>query len=172
MKRMIQISTMLAFAVILFGCAGTFRNYGTVKTDRETALMFEQKQLPADYRYYYVGADSEPNAIIGIAPGYTLKTRLWKAVDLTDATLSGWLRSMTGGLGTGTGIWGAALLAKDGRRVGVWYSPHEPSTIIVTPEGEVTVNPPRPNILDNGLSPFSPINRELYAPEFPRTPNR
>ena len=172
MKRMSLIPALLALSLIATGCAGAFTDYGQVRTSREATDMFDQRRLPADHRYYYVGPDSEPDAIIGIAPGYTLKSRLWKPVDLNDATLSAIIGNMTGGLGTGTGIWGAALCDKNGAQVGVWYSPHEGATVRVTEKGEVFVNPPRPSILDEGISPFSPMNRELYSPGLPRVPNR
>ncbi|MBI5845513.1 MAG: hypothetical protein HZB23_12690 [Deltaproteobacteria bacterium] len=172
MKRMSLIPALLALSLIATGCAGAFKDYGQVRASREATDMFEGGRLPADHRYYYVGPGSEPDAIIGIAPGYTLKSRLWKPVDLNDATLSALIRTMTRGLSSGTAIWGATLMDKDGRQVGVWYSPGETTTLRVTEKGEVFVNPPRPSILDEGISPFSPMNRELYAPELPRVPNR
>lgn len=168
MKRISLIPALLALSLAV-GCAGSF---GFVRADSDVAAMFEGGRLPADHSYYYAGSDSGPDALIGIAPGYTLKSRLWRPVNLDEAAISALVRNMTGGLGTGTAVWGAELLDRDGRRVGIWYSPHQASAVAVGPGGEVFVNPPRPKILDGGASPFSPMNRELYSPGFPRVPNR
>lgn len=160
---MAVLVVLVSTALIVSACAAGYPDYGQVRTSREVTDMFEQKKLPADYRYYYIGPDSQPDVVIGIAPGYTLRTRLWKPVDLTPDVLNQWLRTMTGGLGGGSGMWGASLEDKDGKRVGLWYSSHETTSVKVTANKEVTVNSPLPKLMDDD-SPFSPRNKELYAP--------
>ncbi len=171
MKRLLAGWMALGFlAFAAAGCAGSFKEYGRVDVSADVAKMFEERSLPADYHYFYTGSDTEPSAVIGIAPEYTLESKVWYPVTITPEKLSVWMRNMTGGLGKGTGVWGAALMGPAGEKVGIWYSPHATTSVRVSADKKVTVFPPQPQERDGRDSPFDPSNRELYDPILYRPP--
>lgn len=163
-RKMLFSAAVVAAAVILSGCVAGYPGYGMINKSREVTGMFEQKALPTGYTYYYVGSDSEPDCVIGVAPGYTLKTNVWKQVDMTSGVLDQWMRTMTGGLGAGTGMWGAALTDKDGNRVGIWYSKYNTTAVKVGANKELTIYPPASNLIEESDAPYNPLNSEVYEP--------
>ena len=82
-----------SFFWLVFSC--TAANYGKLQSSNEITNMFDSDQVLSDYVYYYSGLDGVPNAIIGIHKDYSLRSKLWRRVDLTPAMLKKWVSRMS-----------------------------------------------------------------------------
>lgn len=134
---------LLVGMILLAGCAlGNGANYGMLRWSRDVERAFEALEVLPDCKYYYSGPDARPDAIIGIQEAYTLKSRYWKAVDLTPIQLGAWIEWMTDFRGFSTGSFGADLLDPNGKRLGIWYSSHDRTTIEMMTDTLVVVHPP------------------------------
>jgi hypothetical protein len=70
-----------------------------------------------DYRYYYSGRQNKPSAIIGIDPAFQFSSKFWTDIEPLQFT------TMVGRMFPEYGfLYGAFILAPDGRKAGVWYS--------------------------------------------------
>jgi len=164
--RPFSIVTILVLTlVILSGCAG---NYGHIQKSREAGRSFETLQLPADYIYYYSGPAAIPYAIIGIHQDYTLKTKLWKRIDLTSDQLKIWLDlGMQGSLGYPPS--GSYMFGPDGQKIGIWYSIFHGTVIKMENDNIVIVHPPasypgqnvRPSIERGAIESKEPLSGAL-----------
>jgi hypothetical protein len=95
------------------------------------------------YTYYTTGMENNPDAILGIKDGTTLKTERWKKREMTGQLL----RQMVGEMnstygGVGSGLLGSAVLNDQGEQIGVWYSPIGITTVEMVSATEVRVSPP------------------------------
>jgi hypothetical protein len=137
--RSFSIITILLLAIItLLGCSG---NYGHIQRSREAGRAFENLQVHADHTYYYSGPAAIPYAIIGIHKDYTLKTRLWKRIDLTSDQLRMWLDlGMQGTLGFSPH--GSYIFGPDGQKIGVWYSIFSGTVVKMENDNIVVIHPP------------------------------
>ncbi len=141
--------TLLVSLILLSGCAA---NYGGLRISGEVTRLFETYQVQTDYQYYYSGPESRPHAIMGIHRSYTLNSKLWKAVDISEAQLKSWVRSrMYGRLGISPR--GYYIVDPDGKRIGIWYSMWGTTTVKIEGPGQVSVATPDifsgPNALGN-----------------------
>ncbi len=141
--------TLLVSLILLSGCAA---NYGGLRISGEVTRLFETYQVQTDYQYYYSGPESRPHAIMGIHRSYTLNSKLWKAVDISEAQLKSWVRSrMYGRLGISPR--GYYIVDPDGKRIGIWYSMWGTTTVKIEGPGQIMVATPDifsgPNALGN-----------------------
>jgi hypothetical protein len=137
--RPFPIIIILMLIVITFwGCSG---NYGHIQRSREAGRSFENFQIYPDHNYYISGPANIPYAIIGIHRDYTLKTSLWKRVDLTSEQLRMWLDlGMQGTLGFPPG--GSYIFGPDGQKIGLWYSIFRGTVVKMENGNIVVVHPP------------------------------
>ena len=141
--------SLLVSLILLSGCAG---NHGGLRISGEVARLFETYQVQTDYQYYYSGPDSRPHAIMGIHRSYTLNSKFWKAVDISETQLKSWMRSrMHSRLGLSPN--GYYIVDPDGKRIGIWYSMWDTTTIKIEGPGQIIVATPDlysgPNALGN-----------------------
>jgi hypothetical protein len=134
---LIIIILLLALSMLL-GCSG---NYGHIQKSREAGRSFENLQISGDHIYYYSGPAARPYAVIGIHEDYTLKTRLWKRIDLTSDQLRMWLSlGMQGTLGSPPS--GSYIFGPDGQKIGIWYSIFNHTVVKMENDNVVVVHPP------------------------------
>ena len=77
----------------LYAC--TTPNNGNLQPSSEITKKFENNQILSDHLYYYSGLQGVPDAIIGIHPNYSLRSRNWQRVNFTALTLKTWIFRMT-----------------------------------------------------------------------------
>lgn len=155
MKRSAIRAAFVVLLVIFFGaCAATFSGYGRLNPNEQLGRDLEQGNIPAGYAYYYSGPDDAPNAILGIADGYTLDSRIWKPVDLTKEKMRSWMQWITRGYGTSIRYRGADVMDGSGTKVGIWYSPAW-NTMVQVQGTKVVVHVPHFDGLDEKKTPFS-----------------
>ena len=82
-KNIISIAKLLAvISFVMIVVLGCFKNYGRLQRSVEVRTMFETGQLPAEYNYHFYGSRGHPNAVMGLKPEWTLRSRIWRTVEL------------------------------------------------------------------------------------------
>ncbi len=76
--RLLTISAI--FMIVIFGC---FENYGRLRRSAEVQTMFETGQLPSEYNYHFFGSRYHPYAVMGLRPDWTLRSNMWRKVELS-----------------------------------------------------------------------------------------
>ncbi len=132
---------LIVLLIILIGCAG---NYGRLSRDYEANKIFNSYQILPDHRYYYSGPDGRPDAIMGIQRDYTLETSMWTEFDLSDDTLKKGVNSINFHHHTSVRRYpyGFDIIGPDGKRIGIWYSIWEWTTVLVEVDKRVKIFPP------------------------------
>lgn len=107
---------LLAAFIIAF-LAGCFANYGRLEINSAVEQAFRNYEILDHYQYYYSGRENKPSAIIGIDPAFQFSSKYWTAIEPLQ------FRTMVGRMFPDYGfLYGAYILAPDGRKAGVWYS--------------------------------------------------
>ena len=110
------------FLLIAIGCAANIR-LGGPKISREVTQIFESHQILPDYRYYHIGWDTRPYAIIGLKEPYHITDPFWMEFDANSETLKKRVEALEIFIERGyTRAYGYYILDKAGNRIGVWYS--------------------------------------------------
>ncbi len=141
-KKIPLIVTCILFVVVQAAFTGCSGSYGRLKPSLEVDKMFEELKILADHSYYYSGSDVKPNAIIGIDNNYTLNSTLWKPVDLTSEQLKKWIDFMTHYRGYSLTNAGSLILDPTGKRLGVWYSRCNETTVKMESDKSIVVHTP------------------------------
>jgi hypothetical protein len=100
---------------LLTGCAA---NYARFQMDDRVVKAFENYEMIDGFHYYYSGRENKPSAIIGIDPAFQFSSTLWTAIEPSQ------FKKMVDRMfppGNGR-IYGAKMIAPDGKKAGVWYS--------------------------------------------------
>lgn len=142
-KKKIEIYAALLLLLILSlgGCA---HNYGRLQPSSAVTAIFKANRILPDHKYYYCGPDGWPDAIIAVNADFILVSDLWtpfepspkRLRDLTDYAQTHY------GTDTHHFPYGYKILTPDGRKVGVWYSIWDWTTIEMRSDREVNVYPP------------------------------
>lgn len=107
---------LLAAFIIAF-LAGCLANYGRLEINSAVEQAFRNYEILDHYQYYYSGRENKPSAIIGIDPAFQFSSKYWTAIEPLQ------FRTMVGRMFPDYGfLYGAYILAPDGRKAGVWYS--------------------------------------------------
>ena len=140
-----QVAAGILMIGLLAGCAANQQareNYGTLKLSSEVDQSFQKYQVLPQYKYYFSGSETKPQAIIGINRNYALDTRLWQEVpDLSSEQLKKWVDQMLG-FRPAMRTFGAYILGPGGEQVGIWYSPYNDTTVAMQGDNRVEVVPP------------------------------
>ena len=103
-------------------CAVNVR-LGGQKISEEVTRIFESYQVLPDHRYYHIGWDTRPYAIVGLKEPYHITSKLWLEFDADSETLKKRIDALEIFNERGYNrAWGYYLLDKAGNRIGVWYS--------------------------------------------------
>jgi len=144
MRRSFFVRFFLAMcaAAVLAGCAAGPPG-GRWEIEPEVQLLFESGTVLPDHTYYYLGSITAPDTIIAISNQFTLRTRVWAQVDLTEQILNGWLQwYRTEHYAAGCEYRGGVILTPDGRRAGYWYSQNIINIIRMPESGVIEVYQP------------------------------
>ena len=113
--RLLTISTI--FIIVISGC---FENYGRLRRSAEVQTMFETGQLPSEYNYHFYGRRSQPDAVMGLEPDWTLSSKLWRKVELSTEEF----KHMTKWIWEDLGYYkyGANILDPEFEKIGIIYT--------------------------------------------------
>jgi len=114
--------------------------YGKLKRDRDVNRMFKNHKILPDHKYYTSGRESIPYAIIGIQNNYELRPGLWQEIKLTTPLLRSWVSQMDNIYGYPP--YGSIILDNNGKRIGIWYSSKQWTTVIIEENNEIAVLTP------------------------------
>jgi hypothetical protein len=145
-KIFVYFLMSIFFIILTMSCVGT--NYSGLRMSGEVNNLFESYQVLDDYNYYFSGPDARPNAILGVHKDYTLRSNLWKPVELTPDQLKLWINMMTDHRGTALRTYGSRVVALDGKDIGIWYSPWSETAVRMEDDGHVIINPPTRSPMD------------------------
>ncbi len=126
--------------LLTYACAGTHN--GAIRLSDRVNDLFESNRVLEDYTYYYSGRDARPDAILGVHEKYTLRSRLWKPVDLTPSQLAQWIDMMTDHRGYSIRTYGAEIVGPGNEPVGIWYSPWNWTAVELQENNQVVIHTP------------------------------
>jgi hypothetical protein len=144
-RKILSLFLVTALAVALAGCAAG--PHARLDRSQEVFDAFAEGKVLPGYRYYTVGPQNTPNAILGIGTSYTLKGEQWTERDMTPELLKKtvWLMNdLYSGTASGAGLFGSYVVSETGVKVGIWYSAVGTTQVSVGSGGEVSVQPPNP----------------------------
>jgi len=119
----------IAVAGLLAGCA-TNGTYGTLERSQELNQKFLNYEILPDYNYYSSGGYDRPNAILGIHKDYQLVSDLWAPAQISSAQMQKWIQAIDPESYRGpVGYFAAYILDPDGKKVGIWYSIQNTTTV-------------------------------------------
>ena len=105
------------FMIVMSGC---FENYGRLQRDHAVAMAFENGELPHEYHYHFFGIRDQPYAVMGLEPDWTLKSRMWRTVELSTEEF----KYMTKWVWEDLGYYkyGANILDPEFEKIGIIYT--------------------------------------------------
>ena len=120
---------------------------GQMKVDAAAKTAFETGKGLPDYTYYYSGGSIiEPDSVIAIKKGYTLRdTRVWSKVDdMEDRVIRTWLQAWKNDGHESSDLNGGVILDPDGKQAGIWYSHYPGGAVMVPIPGVLDIFTPQP----------------------------
>ena len=143
---------LVILGVFLFsGCYIDFSKYGKYQRSQEVVQMFEKDNLPTDYTYYYAHTVSQPDALIGIEPGYRLDNNLWTRTN--HARLRHLMDNMSSLVGNQVPLFGSHIKDPKGNIIGIYYSRWSGGPIVMETDNTVNINLPNTQDIE-ALSPY------------------
>ena len=132
------ILMVIAGLFLLTGCAMDFSKYGGYQRRWEVTVKFEKDNLPAGHAYYYAHTSSDPEALIGIDPAYTLDNQHWTRFE------SDRLKRLMDNMAIRDGYYGAhfygsQILDPTGKVIGIYYSGQRGGPVVMEPGNKVIV---------------------------------
>lgn len=143
-QRLIRLLILIGCAV-LSGCAAGGNNApaGKWETDPGVQEFFVSGAVLPEHTYYYIGSIAAPDSIIAIDNRFTLRSRVWAQIEMTEQLLSEWLQwYRTEQYGAGCEYRGGVILTPNGERAGVWYSQNIVNIIRMPEPGVLEVYQP------------------------------
>ena len=141
-KRFKCYEYLVGLSLVIFSLTACLGSYGRLQRSNDVSKTFERHEVRADHRYYTTGPEARPMAILAVNRAYTLKSSLWRAVDMTPDLLGRLVVGMTDQLGYTPAILGAVITDPDGKQAGLGYSPHSSISIRFEPENIMIVSLP------------------------------
>ncbi len=143
--KIIQTSMVTILSLfILTGCVTTGNTSYSYSQDVDRMFQPPKATLLKNHTYYYRGTSTEPDSIIAVDNQFSMTSKAWSRVDITQQMLDDWAFWID----TYLGWWncpyrGVKLFTPDGSQVGVGYSRFTFSVIQMTGPGELVVYPPQ-----------------------------
>jgi len=116
--------------------------YGKLKRDRDVNRTFQTYKVLPTHKYYTSGLANIPYAIIGVDKKYKLRPGMWREVQLTTPMLRNWVSKMDNIYGYPP--YGSIILDDNGKKIGIWYSSKQWTTVIIEEENEIAILAPEP----------------------------
>ena len=119
---------------------------GLMKADAAAKKIFEDGKALPDYTYYYVGSIIEPDSVIAIKKGFTLRdSRIWtKVEDMSNTNVRTWLQAWKNDGHEFSDLNGGVILTPDGKEAGIWYSHYPGGAVMMPIPGVLDVFQPQP----------------------------
>ncbi len=127
--------------LLLAGCAASGSS-GKWQVNTDVQHAFEAGTLLPDHTYYYIGSIAAPESVIAIDNQFTLRTKVWAQVDMTQERLNSWLQWYKTDDLRVCDFFGGVILTPDGKRAGIWYSVNLFNTIEMPEPGVLVVYQP------------------------------
>jgi hypothetical protein len=143
--KSIQISIISVLALfMLAGCVSTGNTSFSYSQDVDRMFQPPKATLLKNHTYYYRGTSTEPDSIIAVDNQFSMTSKVWARVDITQQMLDEWAFWID----TYRGWWncpyrGVMLLAPDGKQIGVGYSRFTFTVVKMTGPGAFVVYPPQ-----------------------------
>lgn len=115
-------TAMMWIIFLVFGLMGCSGVYGQFVHDEAVDQAFEDLSILPNHRYYYSGSDTYPRTIIAIDETYTLSSKIWRPVDMTEDQLKRWIYYPPRTTHLYPYTLGRYITDDKGHRIGVWYS--------------------------------------------------
>jgi hypothetical protein len=129
---------LLLSAFILIFIWGCLENYGRLKRNPEIKTAFVNGQLPSDYHYHYYGRRNQPYAILGLMPDWTLRSKMWRPVELDTEELKYMAKWVWEDIGYARGgAYGAEILDPEFVKIGIIYTATWMSTVKVDKDAKI-----------------------------------
>ena len=144
MCRLYCICRVLVLLFALSPLSGCVQSgpVGKWETNGDATRVFESKTLLQDHTYYFRGSEGTPDAVIAIDNRYTLQTKVWSKVAITQEILDDWMYWLNVDASILCPYVGGVIITPDGDTAGIWYS-NKRVTAVKTPEpGVLQVYPP------------------------------
>jgi hypothetical protein len=125
------IITGILIVIFVLGC---LENYGRLKRSTEVKIAFETGELPSEYHYYFLGRRNQPWAMMGLEPDWTLRSKMWRSVELNTEEfkyMSKWVWQDVGY--DRHGVYGANILDPEFVKIGIIYTASWMATVKVDP---------------------------------------
>jgi hypothetical protein len=124
---MLVISSLIM--IFVWGC---LENYGRLKRSEDVKTAFETGQLPSDYHYHFYGNRNHPFAMMGLDPDWTLKSKMWRPVELNTDEFKYMAKWVWEDIGYSRGgKYGAQILDPEFVKIGIIYTASWMATVKV-----------------------------------------
>jgi hypothetical protein len=120
-KKILVYTGLLTINVfIMIVLSGCLQNYGRLNRSTDVKTAFKTNQVPSEYSYYFFGRSNQPDAVMGLEPEWTLRSRLWRTVESDTAEF----KYMTKWVWEDLQFYayGANILDPEGRKIGIIYT--------------------------------------------------
>ena len=143
---------LLISAFILIFMWGCLENYGRLKRNTEIKTAFETGRLPSEYHYHFFGRRNQPYAIMGLKPDWTLRSKMWRPVELDTEELKYMAKWVWEDIGFARGgAYGADILDPEFVKIGIIYTASWMATVKVDQAAKIVEV--MPSVYNGGPGP-------------------
>ena len=153
MTRFTWLVALLSCTMFIGGCAstGSNKNLGQgIRESHDVTRKYRSLTIDPNYNYYYSGRELQPDVVMGIDKKFTVQSKFWHQIDLTEEQLDYWVmwgdreRSSEGYSTRYLGNYmGAYILDTEGKIVGDWYSKKDLGIFEFPGNNVIIPHPPR-----------------------------
>jgi hypothetical protein len=144
-------SIILVF-ILIYGCTiANYGRHGSLSRSQDVTRAFENFQVFADHRYYYLNQENNPYAVVALQSSYAISDPMWREMDPSSETLK-----KVAGLLEGFPVYfnfpayGSYILDQQMNRIGYWYSSLRSVSISVdNAHQKVSINTEKPWLWDD-----------------------
>lgn len=126
--KIYRLSKLILFSLAAFcvgvaaGCAVNVR-VGGQQISPEVGELFESYQILPNHRYYHIGWDTRPYAIVALKEPYHITSKFWFAFDAESEVLKKRVDALEIFIERGYNrAYGYYFVDQAGNRIGLWYS--------------------------------------------------
>jgi hypothetical protein len=147
--RFIAKCLILTGVVSFYGCSAA--NHCSLSRNREVTQAFENFQIFADHRYYYLNAENKPYAVVALQENYAISDHMWRELDLNAEKFKkviGLVKNFQ--VYSNFQSYGSDILDHRQNRLGYWYSSLRSVTIKVDHASrKISINTEKPWLQDD-----------------------
>ena len=131
-KTFVNARVLLLCSFIMIFMWGCLENYGRLKRSTDVTTAFENGQLPSEYHYHFLGRRNQPYAIMGLDPDWTLRSKMWRTVQLNTDEFKYMTKWVWEDIGYSRGgKYGAQILDPEFVKIGIIYTASWTATVKV-----------------------------------------